>query len=544
MGSDRRRGIGGHRVILPVPTEVPAPVAFPLPGTAWERNYMTRSARRPVHIKLRFLEGLDHGEALAAGFWSRYGQSNYSGQTLLEAAKMLRHWAAFCRDTDTFVPSWGAVTDDMMRAFTGWLGRGKWRRRGIAVAASTVIECMAEAAELEVPGQGESLRQKKYAVLLSCAGRRSGHVQERALGDAEWQRLLSTARGEAAETIRKYRCGDVPLSGIDLVPFVILVAAYTGANPVPLLMLRRDAWKPEPILDGYWRLTWRKDRAVGHEEQSLVFAGQVEGGLGVIDLLVFVRKWTDPLVLRAAKSCQNDLWLYQRETRRLTQSAAWAPRSFGAHHVLPWMQGHGFGVTLQQLRSNAALTLLRSGRSLTHVQHFLQHGDVRTTWRYLRSEVLRPAFNATIASTQARIVGLVLPRPRGEAVAAVPALRAARARLASGEWDLGTCACLDPYHSPIPGEIAGRRCRSFHACYGCAHAVWFREHLPLEVWKLRRFEALRGGDPRWSEKYAATCEIIRRDILGAFSEADRKWAEREASAFASVPVLAANGVTV
>jgi len=531
-------------VKLPVAPAVPALAAFPVPATAWERDYTTRPARRPVRINLRFLQGLDHGDALVAGFWSRYGQSNYSGQTLLAAAKMLGQWAEFCRATETVVPSWSAVTEDMMRAFTGWLGRGQLRRRAIAAAASAVIECMAEAAELGCPGQGEVVRQKKYAVLLSCAGRGSGQLSEKALSDAEWERLLGIARVEAAETIRKYRRGNVPMSGFDLVPFVILLAAYTGANPIPLLMLRRDAWKPEPILDGYWRLTWHKDRAAGHEEQSLVFAGQVEGGLGVIELLAFVRRLTDPLVARTAESCRKDLWLYQRQSRWPAQSAAWAPKSFATRHVLRWTRAHGLSATLQQLRSNAALTLLRSGRSLTHVQHFLQHCDVRTTWRYLRSEVLRPAFNRTIAVTQARIVGLVLPQPRDEAAVAVPASRAVRARLASGQWDLGTCACLDPYHSPIPGEIAGRRCRSFHACYGCAHAVWFREHLPLEVWKLRRFEALRGSDPHWSEKYAATCEIIRRDILGSFPEADREWAEREASAFASVPVLAANGVTV
>jgi hypothetical protein len=93
-------------------------------------------------------------------------------------------------------------------------------------------------------------------------------------------------------------------------------------------------------------------------------------------------------------------------------------------------------------------------------------------------------------------------------------------------------------------RVSGRRCRSFHACYGCAHAVWFREHLPLEVWKLRRFESLRDHDPHWERKYAPTCEIIRRDILGSFPPADREWAEREAAAFAALPVLAANGVTV
>ena len=544
MGPDRRRGIGGHRVKLPVGPAVPALAAFPVPATAWERDYTTRSARRPERINLRFLQGLDHGEALVAGFWSRYGQSNYSGQTLFTVRKKLVRWASFCRDQGVVIARASALTDDAIRAFAAWLGRKKLRRADITRTAATIIDCLAEAADLESSGQGEVLRQKKAWLLASAARNGPERGAGKALPDAEWQRLLRTARGEASEVMAQYRAGDVPRSGADLVPFLILVGAYTGANPVPLLTMRRDGWKPEPVLEGYWRLSWRKDRALGHEEQSLVFAGRAEGGLGVIEVLDFVRKWTDPLVMRAVASCRNDLWLHQRQSRAMAQSAAWAPRSFGNKHVLRWTRAHGLSVTLQQLRSNAALTLLRSGRSLTHVQHFLQHCDVRTTWRYLRSEVLRPAFNRTIAATQARIVGLVLPQPRGEAAAAVPASRAVRARLASGKWDLGTCACLDPYHSPIPGEIAGRRCRSFHACYGCAHAVWFREHLPLEVWKLRRFEALRGSDPHWSEKYAATCEIIRRDILGSFSKADRDWAEREASAFASVPVLAANGVTV
>jgi hypothetical protein len=379
---------------------------------------------------------------------------------------------------------------------------------------------------------------------MACAGRGTRHGPGKALSDVIWQRLLRTARAEAAETMKKYRPGDVPLGGIDLVPFVVLIGAYTGANPIPLLSLRRDSWKPEPVLDGYWRLSWRKDRAAGHEEQSLVFAGTAEGGLGVIELLDFVRRWTDPLVPRAAENFRNDLWLYQRETRRPAQAAAWAPARFIGRHVLRWTRAHGLPVTLQALRTNAALTLLRSGRSLIHVQSFLQHRDLRTTWLYLRSEVLRPAFNRTIAATQTRIAGLVLPQRRTQAAAVIPAPKAVQARLASGEWDLGTCACRDPYHSPVPGEITGRRCRSFHACYGCAHAVWFREHLPLEVWKLRRFEALRGRDPHWDEKYSATCEIIRRDILGSFGKADRDWAERAASAFDSLPVLAANGVTI
>ena len=88
-----------------------------------------------------------------------------------------------------------------------------------------------------------------------------------------------------------------------------------------------------------------------------------------------------------------------------------------------------------------------------------------------------------------------------------------------GSWHLRLFGY--PYHSRgdlarLVGGVAGPS----HA-YGCAHAVWFREHLPLEVWKLRRFEALRASDPHWAEKYAVTCEIIRRDMLGSFEGGSR-----------------------
>jgi hypothetical protein len=74
--------------------------------------------------------------------------------------------------------------------------------------------------------------------------------------------------------------------------------------------------------------------------------------------------------------------------------------------------------------------------------------------------------------------------------------------------------------------------------------VWFKEHLPLEVWKLRRFESLKTSDPHWETKYGHTCEIIRRDILGAFSASDRSWAEQTAVSLASMPVLVGEGVTL
>jgi hypothetical protein len=500
--------------------------------------------RRAERIDLRFLRDLGHGPSIVNGFWSRYG-TNYSAQTLLSVVKALTRWAEFYHESVPQPASSATVpTIDLLRSFMAWSARRGTRRAKTASNVSSVIECLAEGANIEEPGSGDVLREGKRELLLSCQGSsRRQNTPDKALADVEWQHLLMLARDEVAATISTYQAGDVPVSGTSLVPFMILVAAYTGANAQPLVGFQRNAWQPAPVLDGYWQVTWRKDRAKGREEQTLVFAQRVADGPSLIDVLNFVRTWTAPLVEQVPKNCRGDLWLH-KSRRFAARSVAWRAITFMSKHVQPWMQKRALAITLNRIRPSVALTLLRSGKSLTQVQNFLQHLELRTTWKYVRSTILHPTFNRVIAATQERIVGLVMPEPRATGAAALKAEPAVHKTLVTGAWDVGTCACRDPYHSPMEGEISGRLCRSFHACYACPHAVWFREHLPLEVWKLRRFESLRPSEPHWSQKYGATCEIIRRDILGAFNENDRAWAEREASALDGLPILVASGVTV
>ena len=542
--SDRRRGVGLHRVARPPESSLGGDVAaFPADGTVWARDYRTKAMRKSFPIDLHFLQELEHGADLVNAFWSRYGGSNYAAPTLRGVLEALKLWAKFCGETGVVVHDCSAISEDVMRAFLAWIARRERTRRDTLSYTSRVLECVAAGADLESPNGGEKLRAAKSALLLSCRRLDRGLGPPKALDDDNWQRLLETAAREVKASMAGYRAGDVPEAGTKLVPFIVLVAAHTGANPVPLLTFRRDAWKPEAVLDGYWRVSWLKGRAHGHEEQSLVFAATVKMGVSLIEVLEFVKRWTEPLVERVAESCRDDLWLYVSRHNK-PFSAAWEPRNFTTGSVRSWLQQNRLKIQLDQIRSSAALTLLRSGKSLTHVQSFLQHTELNTTWRYVRSDVLQSRFNRAITLTQERIVGRVVPQARATGVGALALPAAVREKLAAGAWDVGTCGCLDPYNSPVPGEIKGRLCRSFHACYACPHAVWFKEHLPLEAWKLHRFESLRASDPDWARKYGQTCEVIRRDILGAFPEEDRRWADAEASRFATLPILVADGVSV
>lgn len=458
MATDRRRGVGQHRVVVkPAVAEI---TPFPLGTVVWELDYRTRSMRRAERIDLRFLRELDHGASLVNGFWSRYGRANYAANTLMTVVKALARWEEFCRETTPSLAHGAVASDDLLRAFMAWIARRGTRRRGISVCVSPLIECLAEAANLESPGSGDALRHRKSELLLSCGGHgRRAHTEGKALVDADWQRLLSAARRDVETAMHDYQPGDEPTSGTALVPFIVMVAAYTGANTTPLLAFQRDAWTPAPVLDGYWSVTWRKDRAKGREEQSLVFAHKVADGPSLIDVLDFVRKWTEPLVNRVPKNCRGDLWLH-RSRRRFTRSAAWRPRIFLKRHAQPWLQKHELKGTLDRIRPSAALTLLRSGKTLTHVQHFLQHADLRTTWKYVRSAVLRPTFNRVITATQERILGRVLPEPRGSAAAAIEVPRAVQktSQAASGIWARARAATLItvPCREKLPGDFAAR----------------------------------------------------------------------------------------
>jgi hypothetical protein len=535
---DNRRGIGS-KAGEPPESEQSAEILKINTGP-WDLDYRTRTMRRPVRVDLTFLQNLNDGALLARAFWSRYGGTNYSGTTVSTAVRYLRRWAAFRADSGSVV----AANTDILRAFMASNARDGYSRRRNSVAAGIVIECLAEAADLTTSGSGGPLRISKSELQLSCGGRSQVLAKAgRSFSDDLWQRLLITAHNEVVAVMNGIGVAEPPKSGTSLVPFMILIAAYTGANVTALLGFRRDAWKEDPVLAGYWRVTWSKDRAKGNEQQCLVLAGSTTEGLSAIDILKFVLRWTEPLVERVPESCKKDLWLH-RSRRTGASSSGWNPVIFVNRHVDTWMRNHSLPATLDRIRPSAALTLLRSGKSITQVQAFLQHGELRTTWRYVRSEVLRPAYNRVITKTQERIMGLVIPKSRAEGVPDVTANATAQRSLASGHWDIGTCSCRDPYNSPIRGEIRGRLCRSFHACYFCPHAVWFKEHLPLEVWKLRRLESLRESDQNWEIKYGKSCEIIRRDILGSFSHEDQKWAETEAANLSSLPILVASGVTV
>ena len=217
-----------------------------------------------------------------------------------------------------------------------------------------------------------------------------------------------------------------------------------------------------------------------------------------------------------------------------------AINAFTRRHDLPHF-------TLADLRPTAATAFIRHGKTLYQLQVLLHHSEPRTTVRYISKELMRPQYRRTISTAQQAIVAFAQPRvvaqQRSSATIDQLAGIANLAAFESGLNDLGTCSCKNPMASPIPGEIAGRLCRAFDSCYFCVHAVWFKEHLPLEIAKLRRWEQLSSSEPHWRAKYEIRCRVIREEILPGFTASDIEWATKIADQAAGLPVLAAAGRT-
>jgi len=157
------------------------------------------------------------------------------------------------------------------------------------------------------------------------------------------------------------------------------------------------------------------------------------------------------------------------------------------------------------------------------------------------------SFNAhVIQKAQERMVErvTVVAEKREKGVKRLNLPTAQASKIVAGRFDTGCGACRDPYNSPQPGEIEGRACTSFHACFSCPNGLWFLEDLPLIMATRDRFLRLRSemkaGD--WELVYGSSLRIINEQIIAAFRTEQIEMAEIKASDLKNMPLVVTKGV--
>lgn len=517
-------------------------------GTAPLDQTFERQGGNPFTVRLTFLSSRpDLARVLANTFWFVH-QDRPRKMTVVTCAYCLRLFSRFLdyrMKSQPDTQSAQQLSGDLLKEMAVWLLVKRRLKR--QTAAHTLSMCC------------WFLRQAKqiYPQVFDPAfrtptnlfpGASSEQPASKALSPSSFHKILAAASKDVDHIRRAYKPGDVPTTAQQIIPFMILIAARTGINPDALYDIGRDCLVPHEIDEECFYCVWDKPRA-GKQQRQLHRVDRRQQS-GVVELIRFMRQYTEPLTLQAGPPANTKLFLYLSENTLLKQrlvSSCTAPR-MSFRRLREFRERHGlppFG--LSNIRPSAATLLyLRTGGNLGKVRQFLQHAHFSTTIRYVLNHVTEQ-FNArVIQQAQTRMLErvTVIPERREVGVKFLDLPSAQAQKILQGRYDTGCGACRDPYDSPQANETKGRVCTSFHACFSCANALWFLEDLPLVIATRDRFLRLKSemnpGD--WDSVYGDNVRILNEDIIAAFRPEQIDAAAERARQLGDRVLIVAQGV--
>jgi len=439
------------------------------------------------------------------------------------------------------------LSTDLLKEFAVWLVAKRRLKRKSAAGIFAACCCFLRRARRLCPGDFDSLFSTPKNLF---AGSVNDRTESRALSLADFQKILQAAESDVRRIRDEHRTGEVPASAQHLVPFMVIIAARTGINPKAVYDLRRDCLSPHELDDNLFYCTWDKPRA-GRQQRQL-HRVDPRNQMGVVELIGFLRRFTEPLADSADASLSGKLFLYSSQCLSLKGKLV-APgatpetfqrnfHEFGERHHLPRF-------TLANIRPTAATQLyLETGGNLRKVQQFLQHAHLRTTVNYVLNSITEPFNVRSIQKAQERMIERVtaIPEMRAVGVERLKLPKAQAQQIVAGHFDTASGTCRNPYDSPQPGEDQGRPCTAFHACFTCPNGLWFLEDLPQVIAIRDRLASFRSDmkPEEWEMVYGQSVRIIGEHIIAAFRPDQIKSAELKAEAHQDRPVLVAKGSLV
>ena len=515
------------------PADVSLKVTIKLPG------------ERPQNLDFSFMKDRPEIASLIAKVMRSEGP-RYAHESRKSFVYSVRALNEFIKSERPDTSRTSEITYDLLQEFAAWLIN---IRKMKAITASNIflyIRALLRAAKSLYPGA----LPPDFEVPANSFGpnvKRQGGRRE-VLSDADLQKILRAAEKEADMLMKKYRDGDVPEGFVPFIPFMLLIAARTAINPESLYNLKRDCLKPHPIDTKAFYVVWIKRRSKAGVQRQLHSVDP--RGKGVVELLQFLRAYTQPLVAWASEYDQESLFLYrygnpQRQWTAVARKPDVINREVGA-----FCQRHNLReFKLCQLRPSVATQhYKKTGGNLRKVQMFLGHVEIGTTERYIGEEIVRGIHRKSIRAAQDALVKRVTVVIPQRAVEALDGLASEitpeqREKIADGSYDTGLCKCRNPFDSPQPGQQKGRCCTLFMACVTCPNALFFLEDLPRVIALRNHLIAEKKSMRRevWEVLYQDRVRIIEDDIIGAFSKAQVAEAERQAIKVTEMPILMANG---
>jgi hypothetical protein len=504
----------------------------------------------PFAVNLTFLSSRPElARVLANSFWMIYQPRprrttvNRTAETL----KLLDRFLDFRSQSQSDVRTTQDLSPDLLKEFAVWLVAEHHLKRKTAANTFTICCCFLRKAQRLHPNDFDPLFSTPKNLF---AGADNDRAESRALSLTDFRKILAAAESDVRRIREGYQPGKVPTSAQDLLPFMVIIAARTGINPHALYGLGRDCLSSHEFDEDLFYCTWDKPRA-GKRQRQLHRVDRRKQ-MGVVELIQFLRQFTEPLATAADPPERTKLLLYFSKNpalkcRLISPGTGGASAQNFSAHVIGFIDQHRLPhFTLASVRPTAATQLyLETGGNLRKVQQFLQHADLRTTVRYLVNSITEPVNARAIQRAQERMIQrvTVIPEKRALGVERLDLPKGQARKIVTGRFDTGCGTCRDPYDSPQPGEEKGRVCTSFHACFSCPNGLWFLEDLPQVIATRDRLVSLkRDMKPEdWETVYGESVSIIEAQIIAAFRPEQVEGAEAKAKGHEKRPLIVAKG---
>ncbi|EIP88642.1 hypothetical protein A33K_14742 [Burkholderia humptydooensis MSMB43] len=307
-----------------------------------------------------------------------------------------------------------------------------------------------------------------------------------------------------------------------LIPFVLLHAIYTFGNTGPLLGMRLRQITHKEVL-GVKRIVYRFVKHRAKKQYLRSFAHQDDDPLSPAKLHEFVVAWTSR-IREHAGIFANNLYVFVTRERVVRgfltgeqsgsdsdQCWKYALNEFLKRHSLP-------KITISNLRATG-LDIVRvlSGDDLRAVKAAGGQESAQVIRDHYEGVPAQGRRQEALGEVMTTMEGWIITEgridPRGaptysDILAATPG------------WH-----CADPFDSPIPGEVKGRRCQAFGRCPGCGLGTvnkFSAYSLARTLQLLEEVKAAREylDTPRWNEAYKEVQIALQEKWIPSFTDKD------------------------
>lgn len=330
---------------------------------------------RSFSVDLTFLSPRSEmARVLANSFWITYqpeARKTTANRTAL-TLRLLYRFLDYRAESQSDVHSPMDLSADVLKEFAVWLIAKQGLTRKSAAGIFAACCCFLRRARRLYPGDFGALFSTPKNLFAGAVNDRS---ESRALSLANFRMILQAAESDVRRIRETHRAGEVPTGAQQLIPFMVIIAARTGINPKAVYDLHRDCLSPHELDDHLFYCTWDKPRA-GKQQRQLHRVDR-RNQMGVVELIEFLRQYTEPLAIPADATLRGKLFLYSSQCQSLKGKLV-APGAtpeafqrnfyeFAERHDLPRF-------TLANIRPTAATQLyMETGGNLRKVQQFLQH---------------------------------------------------------------------------------------------------------------------------------------------------------------------------